>query len=240
MSVRLTVGSYLMRPLDNPESTAFWESFIVTANPDGSRTAQTMSRFPGNTMVRFVTQTVAADFTPIDGFVRIYTDRVYQGAMVRHVTGDTVKSVVLPPDGGALDIAEFPLDTPGMMLSYHPSAVEGWKLTKLDRTHSEPQTIHYLSSSLTWNGGSGGHGGVADMPVRYLGEEEVTVPAGTFLCHHYIWSTGKLDGDLEIWSTGKDEIVAKMNGPHRGFSWELDSYSLTEFGDAMEYVFEDK
>jgi hypothetical protein len=240
MTVRLTVGSYLMRPHANPESTLFWESFMVTANPDGSRTAQTMSRFPGNTMVRIVTQTVAADFTPIDGFVRVFTDRAYQGAMVRRVAGDTITSLVLRPDGSAIDSATFPLDTPEMMLSYHPSAVEGWKLTKLDRSHNEPQMLHYLSSSLTWNGGTIGHGGVADMPVRYMGEDEVTVPAGTFQCHRYVWSTGKLDGDLEIWSTGEDEIVAKMNGPHRGFSWELDSYRMTEFGDAMEYVFEDK
>jgi hypothetical protein len=236
----MTVGSYIMRPLDNPQSTLFWETFIVTSNPDGSRTAQTMGRFPGNIMVRYVTQTVSADFTPIDGFVRVFTDRVYQGAMVRHVTGGTVTSLVLPPDGGPVDTAEIELDTPGMMLSYHPSAVEGWKLQKLDHSHSEPQMLHYLSSSLTWNGGTIGHGGVADMPVRYLGEEEVTVPAGTFLCRHYVWSTGKLDGDLEIWSTGEDQIVAKMNGPHRGFSWELDSYSLTEFGDELEYPFHDK
>ena len=57
-------GSYVTHPLHAPERTADWEDFILTCNPDGSRTAMTLSRFPGNSIVRQVMQTVEADFTP--------------------------------------------------------------------------------------------------------------------------------------------------------------------------------
>ena len=237
MPLNRTVGSYTMYPLGSPTDRLSWEDFIVTRNPDQSRTAQTMSRFPGCSVVRHVTQTVSKDFTPIDGHVRLYVDNKLMGVVIRHVVGDTVTSIVLPPDGGPIDQSIIQLDVPDMVLGYHPTTAEGWKLQKLDRTHSDPQTLHLLTVSLTWNGGTLGHGRKVEMPVRYLGEEVITVAAGTFPCHHYFWDTGDIDGQLDIWTTGEDEIVARMYGPAKGFGYELARYETTEFGDTCEFEY---
>lgn len=235
MAIVRTVGCYSMYPLGKPADRLSWEDFIVTRNPDGSRTAQTMSRFPGCSVVRHVTQTVAADFTPMDGHVRLFVDNEFKGVVIRRVVGDEVTSIVLPADGGPADEQTIALDGPDMVLGYHPTTVEGWKLQKLDRAVSTPQTLRLLTVSLTWNGGTLGHGRKVEMPVRYLGREEITVAAGTFACDRYHWDTGDVDGELDIWTTGEDAILVRMLGHAKGFGYELERYATTDFGDQREF-----
>ena len=235
MTLTRTIGSYVTYPLDASERRIDWEDFIVTRNPDGSRTAMTMSRFPGCSIVRHVVQTVGSDFSPRDGFVRLFDEDRYLGALARHVTGDEVVSIVLPADGGAPDMTSFPIEIETEVLGYHPTTAEGWKLMKLDRSHSGVQVIRLLTTSLTWNGGTLSHGRKVEMPVEYLGEDEITVAAGTFRCHRYMWRTGDIDGDLEIWTTGEDEIVARMNGYSKGHAYELARYEVTSFSDDREF-----
>lgn len=235
MPLTRTVGSYVTYPLGHPDQAIDWEDFIVTRNPDGSRTAMSLSRFPGCAIVRHVTQTVDSDFIPRDGFVRLFSDNIYLGALVRHVSGDTVTSIVLPPDGGPVDESSFPIDRAQEVLGYHPTTAEGWKLMKLDRTVSGVQTIRLLTTSLTWNGGTISHGRKVEMPVEYLGRENITVAGKVMNCHHYMWRTGDIDGDLEIWTTGEDEIVARMNGYRKGHAYELSRYDVTDFSDEREF-----
>ena len=235
MPLTRTVGSYVTYPLDQSEQAISWEDFIVTRNPDGSRTAMTMSRFPGCSIVRHVTQTVDKDFVPRDGFARLFSENRYLGAIVRHVSGDQVTSIILPPDGGPVDQEAFPIDLTAEVLGYHPTAAEGWKLMKLDRKVAGMQTIKLFTTSLTWNGGTISHGRKVEMPVEYLGEEAIEVAGQTLDCHHYMWRTGDIDGDLEIWTTGEDQIVARMNGYRKGHAYELARYEVTDFSDEREF-----
>lgn len=228
-------GSYVTHPLDAPERTADWEDFILTCNPDGSRTAMTLSRFPGNSIVRQVMQTVEADFTPRDGFARLYADGRYAGSVVRQVTGGEVTSVVFGPDGAPIDVSAFPFEAAREVLGYHPTAAEGWKLMKLDRSVPGVQTIELLTTSLTWNGGTMGHGRKVEMPVEYLGEEDMHVPAGTFACHRLLWRTGNIDGDLDIWVTRKDALMVRMNGYAKGHAYVLARCEETVFPDTNEF-----
>ncbi len=240
MSLTRVVGSYSMCPFDDPAQRLSWEDFIVTTNPDGSRTAQTMSRFPGCAVVRHVTQTVAPDFTPIDGFVRLYVDNVFRGALVRRFEGDRLVSIRLPADGAPIDLETFALASPDMVLGYHPTTAEGWKLMKLDRSVQGPQTLRLFTVSMTWNGHTLDHGQTGEMSVEYIGEDEITTPAGAFACHHYTWQTGAdMDGDLQLWLTGSNAIVARMDGDKRPFRYELASYSETSFGDEPELALRD-
>lgn len=237
MPIVRSTGRYSMYPLGDASDRLSWEDFIVTRNPDGSRTAQTMSRFPGCSVVRHVTQTVSADFTPLDGHVRLFVDNVLKGIVVRRVVGDKVTSIVIPADDGPIDQQTIQLDGPDMVLGYHPTTAEGWKLQKLDRGSSEKQTLRLLTVSLTWNGGTLGHGRKVEMPVCYRGKEEITVAAGTFLCDRYHWDTGDIDGELDIWTTGDDAILARMYGHAKGYGYELEEYETTTFGDTPEYSY---
>lgn len=235
MPLTRTVGSYITYPLGEPDKAIDWEDFIVTRNPDGSRTAMTVSRFPGCSIVRHVTQTVDADFTPRDGFVRLFADNRYLGALLRQVRGGEVVSIVLPPDGTPMEEARFAFEPDTEVLGYHPSTAEGWKLMKLDRAKQGVQTIHLLTTSLTWNGGTLDHGRKVEMPVEYLGTDEIMVAGQNLPCHRYMWRTGEIDGDLEMWTTGEDEILARMHGYRKGHAYELSRYEVTAFSDQREF-----
>jgi hypothetical protein len=237
MPMTRTVGSYVMGPNNDPSIRVSWENFIVTTNPDGSHTAQTMSRFPGNSMIRHVTQTVGRDFSPLDGNTRFHLDGEHQGTLSRRVVGDTVTSLVMWPDDRPIDQTTFPVGGDDLVLGFHPTTVEGWKFIKADRSNRELQTVRILSSSPTWNGGVMGHGKEVHFKVQYLGPEEITVPAGTFTGHHYFWHTGAIDGDIELWTIGQDEICARVISHSKGVTSELETCEITEFGDTLEFAY---
>jgi hypothetical protein len=236
MAVTMTTGSYVMGPLNDRSKWVEWESFIVTTNPDGSHTAQTMTRFPGSSLVRHVTQTVNAQFMPMDGFLRLFVGKEYQGALLRRVVGNEVTSLLLAPDGSPIQQAQLP-GGDDLVLGYHPTAVEGWKFTQCDPKLSGSQNVRILTTSATWNGGQMSHGREVKLAVEYVGKENVTVPAGTFGCDHYLWHTGAIDADIEVWTTGQDRICVRVVGHAKGVAYELNKHSVTQFGDTLEFDF---
>lgn len=236
MALTRTIGSYVMGPSDDRSKWVSWENFIVTTNPDGTHTAQTMTRFPGGTIVRHVTQTVDAEFMPMDGYLRLFVGPEYQGNLVRRVVGDEVTSLLMAPDGSPIAQATLPGGA-DLVLGYHPTAVEGWKFTKCDRAVTGTQQVRILTTSATWNGGQMTHGKEVLLDIEYMGEQEITVPAGTFVCDHYLWHTGAIDADIEVWTTGQDRICAKVVGHAKGVTYELATCEITQFGDTLEFDF---
>jgi hypothetical protein len=236
MALTRSIGSYIMGPNDDRSKWVEWESFIVTTNPDGTHTAQSMTRFPGGSLVRHVTQTVNAEFMPMDGFLRLFVGPEYQGALVRRVVGDSVTSLLLAPDGSPIDEASLP-GGDDLVLGYHPTVVEGWKFTKCDRAVSGMQHVRILTTSATWNGGQMNHGREVTLAIEYMGQKEITVPAGTFVCDHYLWHTGAIDADIEVWTTGQDRICAQVVGHAKGVTYQLATLQVTQFGDELEFDF---
>lgn len=236
MALTRTVGSYIMGPLNDRSRWLEWENFMVTTNPDGSHTAQSVTRFPGGTIVRHVTQTVDAQFRPMDGFVRLFVGKEYQGGLVRRVVGDQVTSLLLSPDGSPVQEATLPGGA-DLVLGYHPTVVEGWKFTHCDRSKSGTQHVRILTTSATWNGGQMSHGREVTLAIEYLGKQDVTVPAGTFSCDHYLWHTGAIDADIEVWTSGPDRICVRVVGHSKGVAYELDRYDQKQFGDVAEIDF---
>ena len=236
MALTRTIGSYVMGPTDDRSQWVSWENFIVTTNPDDTHTAQTMTRFPGGSIVRHVTQTVNAEFMPMDGYLRLFVGPEYQGNLVRRVVGDSVTSLLMAPDGSPIEEATLPGGA-DLVLGYHPTTVEGWKFTKCDRTVSGTQQVRILTTSATWNGGQMTHGKEVTLDIEYVGDEEIEVPAGKFVCDHYLWHTGAIDADIEVWTTGQDRICARVVGHAKGVTYELETCEITQFGDTPEFDF---
>ncbi len=236
MALTRTIGSYVMGPSDDRSKWVSWENFIVTTNPDGSHTAQTMTRFPGGSIVRHVTQTVNSEFMPMDGNLRLFVGPEFQGTLIRRVVGDAVTSLLLAPDGSDIEEASLPGGA-DLVLGYHPTTVEGWKFTQCKRDVAGTQHVRILTTSATWNGGQMTHGKEVTLAIEYIGQETITVPAGTFLCDHYLWHTGAIDADIEVWTTGQDRICAKVIGHAKGVTYELETCDITQFGDELEFDF---
>lgn len=235
MRLTRTTGKYVTFPIGRPQEAVDWEDFIITKNPDGSRTAMTLSRFPRSSIVRHVVQTVDKDFRSIDGFARLFSEGKFLGSIARYVREGRLISTVFPPDGGPADPFETEFDQDREVLGYHPTSVEGWKFQRMDLSQKGPQSIHLFTTSLTWNGGAMGHGLRVEMSVEYLGDEDLQVAGESFPCRHYIWRTGDIDGDLDIWTTGDDQILVRMLGHRKGHCYELSSIAVTHFDNVSEF-----
>ncbi len=110
----------------------------------------------------------------------------------------------------------------------HPVACDSWCTGGFN--HSLEQNIQVLPqgmmSSLLSNGASGPMLHPQDLRVEYLGQEEVTVPAGTFMTRHYRFLLEDIPSE-DVWCYGPDNLFVKIR-------WDLLSttYVLVELESA--------
>ncbi len=198
-----------------------YESFIVTQNPDGSRTMRTVTRSPRGDLLRDVNQREGRDWQPLEAMGRLYFKNELLGSLMRRIVDGVLHSWLWSPEG-QLDYQTF--DAPnGMSLGFHPIFHEGWKMNHVSTSHNEPQSILTHTVSNTWNGRSLSHGVRLRSRARFDGVEAVTVPAGTFDCRRYTWFT-PFDKELIIWAHGPDSIFVKElvdRGDKAGTLYEL-------------------
>jgi hypothetical protein len=208
--------------LTEPDGTRTdYERFILTHNPDGSRTLRTLTRSPKGDLLRDVNQMVAADWRPIEAIGRLFFKNEAQGTVLRRVVGDKLHSYVWR-QGGEVDHAVFDAP-PNMNVGFHPIFHDAWKMCFLDTTHQNDQPILGHTVSNSWNGSSLSHGLKVTGSARFAGHENVTVPAGTFACEKFIWNTS-FDKILHIWRSGPHHLFVKLTvaeGDKAGSVYEL-------------------
>lgn len=198
-----------------------YERFILTVNPDGSRTLRTVTRSPKGDLLRDVNQMVAADWRPIEVVGRLFFKNEFQGTVMRRVIGDQIHSYVWTPDA-PMDHAVIDAP-PRMTLGFHPIFHDAWKMSYLDLGHHDYQDILTHTVSNTWNGRSLGHGMKIQGKVRYDGSETITVPAGRLACERFTWQTS-FGKELHVWRHGPHHIFVKMvvaTGDKHGSVYEL-------------------
>jgi hypothetical protein len=198
-----------------------YERFILTVNPDGSRTLRTVTRSPKGDLLRDVNQMVAADWRPVEVVGRLFFKNEFQGTVMRRVVGEQLHSYVWTPEA-PMDhaVLEAP---PRMTLGFHPIFHDAWKMSYLDLGHHEYQDILTHTVSNTWNGRSLGHGMQIRGQVRYDGTETVDVPAGRLECQRFTWQTS-FGKELHVWRHGPHHVFVKMvvaTGDKHGSVYEL-------------------
>jgi hypothetical protein len=201
-----------------------YERFIVTLNPDGSRTLRTVTRSPKGDLLRDVNQLLGPDWRDIESMGRVFFKGQALGTVLRRVVGDTLYSTVWSRDGGR-DEATFEAP-PEMILGFHAILSDAWKMNRLDTAHSDYQDILVHTVSPTWNGSTMGHGGHARSRARFDKTERLALPAGSFDCDKFIWQTS-FDKELHVWRTGEANILARMlvaKGDKAGSIYELSEY----------------
>jgi hypothetical protein len=208
-----------------------YERFIITRNPDGSRTMRTVTKSPKGDLLRDVNQMVGADWRPIEAMGRLFFKGEAQGTVLRRVVGDRLLSYVWSGNG-EMDYAELAAP-PNLTLGFHPVMHEAWKMCFIDRTHHAPQPVYIHTVSHTWNGRELSHGGATQNTAEYEGEETRIAQAGQFACSRFLWHT-QFGFGLRIWTTGPDMVlvrVAVVGSDRDGTYYDLATFTETTVDD---------
>ena len=215
LSGRIDITEPGMAPTD-------YERFILTINPDRTRTLRTVTRSPKGDLLRDVNQLVREDFRPIEAIGRLFFKGEAHGTVMRRVVGDKLQSWVWTRDMEKPDYAEFEAP-PRMTVGYHPIFHDAWKMNFHDIGTKELQEVFTHTVSNSWNGSSLSHGMQIRGKARFEATEDVNTPAGTFTCERFLWHTtfGK---DLRVWRSGPHHLFVKLlvvKGDKEGAVYEL-------------------
>ena len=209
-------------------SPQLYERFLLTDNPDGSRSLRTLTQSPKGDLLRDVNQMVAADWRPIETIGRLFYKGEAHGTVLRRVIGDRLHSYVWNQDT-EMDYTTFDAP-PNMSIGYHAIILDSWKMCFIDKSNPDLQDILVHSVSNTWNGRTLSHGEKIPSRARYDGTETINLPAGTFKCDRYIWATS-FGKELHVWSLGPYRMLARMvvaSGDKEGTLYELGAITETK------------
>jgi hypothetical protein len=226
MGYTVMTGNLVIGPVGDRSLYQEYETFTITHNPDGTRTARTLTRSPKGDLLRDVHQTVAADWRPIEAYGRLFLKGQSLGTVLRRVVGDRMHSYAWAP-GTTMDVAEFPAP-PNLIVGFHPVTVDAWKANFYDLEKGGTQDVYTHTVSSTWNGSTLGHGEAHTTTMDFIGREEVTTPAGTFECERFMWHTSRIDSDLEIWRTGPHNLLVQLIAHDRDTLYQLGRLDVLE------------
>jgi len=192
------------------------ETFVFTHHADGRITLQAHCEIeePQPSVMRDVIYSVNPDGTPADVFVRLTVGEAFMGAGFFRMTDGFIECESYGPSIGRVSqkvATEGHYDWFGT----HPITADGFNTRRFDRTGG-PQVRRMRSflSSLDHRGATpplvAGH----HIFLEYVGDETVTVKAGTFDTYHYQY-LGEHDDPAghppyDVWVTAdKDTIFVK-------------------------------
>ncbi len=197
------------------------EYFTITRHGDGRRTLRAHAEIDDEpNVLRDVILTLDRDWLPRDAFVRLSVGDETFGSSWFRFTDTYAECEGWNHDRGR--IAErVDYDQPPPLLGTHPIQGDAWHLNSVDRSSGPCVKIFpaFLMSSLDHRGATGPslvwH--EPGMRVEYVGEERITVGAGTFDALHFCYGTrGSTEAGsnetgehppYEIWTTADGEFI---------------------------------
>lgn len=207
------------------------EMFYVTIQPDGTRTMRAVCEMDDDRLLRDVVITVDKKWQPIDAYVRLTIEEKFYGGSWFRFSDKVAECQGFTAKDGRI-VQHFDTLTRTRGFGTHPVHGDAWGLARItDRTPgavTKDSSVSFSSSHLP-NGGSGPYlmPSTGRVAQRYVGREQLRVPAGTFTVEHF----QALFNDyppIDIWATPEDCIPVRLR-------WDLlkQTYDLVELsGDA--------
>lgn len=197
------------------------EHFTITKHQDGRRTLRAHCEIddPPN-VLRDVILTLDADWVTRDAFVRLSVgDRTLGSTWFRFTDRFAECEGVLRDRGRISERVDY--DRPVELFGTHPIQGDAWHLQSIDRSGGPciKTFDRFLMSSLDHRGATGPslvwH--EAGLRVEFVGEERVTVAAGTFDALHFCYGDRGSDrpgsnetGEhppYEVWTTADGDFI---------------------------------
>lgn len=201
------------------------EWFTVTVQPDGMRTLRSHCEMDDSRILRDVVYTCDERWLPIDSYVRLTVKEKFMGAAWFRFGAEVVECEGYTDNEGRFSqrvpVTEWPRS-----FGPHPVVCDIWHLGAWDWSSGETeQAWRSIMSSPLSNGASGPMIGRGNFRAQYLGEEEVTVPAGTFQAKHFVFPLRESKRPPEhVWYHGDDLLFVQIR-------WDLlkTTYVLAEY-----------
>ncbi len=197
------------------------EWFTITKHKDGRRTMRAHCQIDdAPNVMRDVTLTVDKDWITREAYVRLAVgDETLGTTWYRFEDTYAECEGELAERGRFSDRVEY--KKPGELFGTHPIQGDAWHVNSIDRSNGPCVKIfdRFLMTSLDHRGATGPelvwHD--AGMRVEYVGEERITVAAGTFDALHFCYGERGSDepgsnetGEhppYEIWTTADDDFI---------------------------------
>jgi hypothetical protein len=198
------------------------EWFSVSRHPDGSRTARCECHFDDVGLVRDVTLTLGPDWRPIDAYLRINHQGRALGAGWFRFGADEVTCHSIDADGRPQQHRRAHTG-PVPAFGAHPILNDGFwpALFDLSRPHEVQRLAHAITYSKEMIGNERIGIETFDLDLSYHGEEDVTVPAGTFRCRAFSAQLIGLEAPFRLWTWSDDFIIVKETWAQMPASFEL-------------------
>ncbi len=214
------------------------EWFNITVEPDGTRTLRSQAEIDAaeinkTRVLREVTYTLDAKWRPLDAFVRITVDDVFGGTSWFRFGENMVECEGFTAGEGRVS-QKFPVKSWPRSFGAHPVVCDIWHLGGWDWSNpARLQGWQAIMSSPLPNGASGPMIGTSNFSAEYLGDETVTVKAGTFACKHFAFPLHGRFSPEHIWYSGDTDLqFVKIRWDYSKTTYEL--VEITDWADGKK------
>jgi hypothetical protein len=178
------------------------EEWHLTVHPDGSRTLHARNRLEDAGFQRHVTYRVAENFRPLEVTAVYWVKGAWRGTGLFAINGLELEAIAKTPDGMIQQTRRVPEH---FSMIPHPLSTNAWPTWYYDKTKGGPQTMTVYDMDAGAQAVSSMLGKVYDQTLTFIGEEEMTVPAGTFATDHF-----RIDDTVDLYITGPDALMVRF------------------------------
>lgn len=178
------------------------EDWHLTVHPDGSRTMHARNRLDLAGFQRHVTYRVADNFRPLEVTSVYWVKGEWRGTGLFAINGNQLEAFVKTPDGLIQQSRTVPEN---FSMIPHPLSTNAWPTWYYDKAKGGPQTMTVYDMDAGAQAVSSMLGKVYNQTLTFMGEEKMTVPAGTFTVDHF-----RIDDTVDLYITGPDALMVRF------------------------------
>lgn len=199
-----------------------WEEFAFTIHADGRRTLQAHCEIqePAPHVMRDIVYSLDANDRPQDCFVRLTVGGAFMGSGWFRMTEDSIECESVGPSIGRVSQV-VPAGGHYDGFGTHPIAGDAYLTKCMDLSRGpHKRDVRTFLPSPDHRGATPPLVAVTTIQLEYVGEERVTVKAGTFDCRHYRFSdehSGMATKDgahpaYDMWVTADSDALFVQGG----------------------------
>jgi hypothetical protein len=198
------------------------EYFTFTRHGDGKRTLRALCEIdePDPTVLRDITYSLDENDMPMDCFVRLTVGDKFMGSGWFRMTPDSIECESYGPSIGRLS-QTVPVEGEYDGFGTHPISGDAYITKKMDKSRG-PYTkpLRTFLPSPDHRGATPPILAEVRIELEYVGDETVTVQAGTFDCSHFRFfddhggmaTTDGAHPDYHVWVTADDDAIFVQGG----------------------------